>query len=390
MPEIEQFEIPSFLDDLSTEDIYEEMQETLPEDIDSSEGSHTYNFLYPTALTLSELYESILPQVIQLIWPEWSYDEYLDAHAQTRGMSRKPAVAAVGEVTFTGSENTEIPLGTMVSTASLNEDDPAITYTTTEEATIPEAGSVTVPIVCTEAGEVGNTSANTIIFLASSVSEITAVNNEAPVTGGLDEETDDALIQRIMEYDQTQGDSFIGNVSDYKRWAMSVPGIGSATIIPANDSSGTVEIVVTDTNGDPASENLCTAVYNYIMAPDNPDARLAPINAVLEVTSPSTVEIAVQATVELTAEAVLEDVETEFLSELQEYMPEAQSDGEIKITKVGAILSAISGVNDFSDLEIAKQASGTFSFGSENIAIDPTELPTITAEDITLTEGTVG
>lgn len=387
---ITEFTNPEFLDNYDTDDVYETMRNTLPEDIDSSEGSHVWNFLMPTALTISELCEFVLPQVIQLIFPEWSYGEFLDAHAQTRGMTRKPAIAATGQVTFTGAEDTAIPEGTMVSTASLNSEDPAITYVTTADATIPEAGSVTVDIECSEAGSAGNTPANTIIFLASDVSEVTAVTNEAAVTGGIDEETDEELILRIMEYDQSQGDSFVGNVSDYRRWAMSVTGVGNATIVPANDSTGTVTIVLTDSNGDPASAELCTSVYDYIMSPSNPNARLAPINAVLVCTSPTTVQIGVQATVELEAEAVLADVSAAFLESLTAYMTEAQNEGEVKITKVGAILSATEGVNDFSGLQIGEESGGTISYGTANIAISPDDLPTITASNIVLTEGTVG
>lgn len=385
-----EFTTPAFLDNYDTDDVYETMRGILPEDIDSSEGSHTWNFLYPTALVISQLCEFVLPEVIQLIFPEWSYGEYLDAHAQTRGMTRKPAVAATGQVTFTGTENTLIPEGTMVSTASLNSEDPSITYQTTAEATIPEEGSVTVAIQCSEAGSVGNTAANTIIFLASDISEVTAVNNDAAITGGIDEETDDELIARIMEYDQTQGDSFVGNVADYRRWAMSVTGIGNANVVPANDNTGTVTIVLTDLNGDPASQELCTNVYDYIMSPDDPMQRLAPINAVLVCTSPSTVEISVKATVELEAEAVMEDVVESFLAAMIAYMPEVQTDGEVKITRVAAILSATEGVNDFTDLQIGKQSSGTWNYGTQNIPIASEELPTITEADIILTEGTVG
>lgn len=393
---ITEFTTPEFLENYDADDVYQTMRNILPEDIDSSEGSHTWNFLMPTAMIISELCEFVLPEVIQLIFPEWSYGEFLDAHAQTRGMTRKPALTAEGQVTFTGPGGTVIPEGTMVSTASLNDDDPAITYETTSEATIPEAeedeteSTVTVDIQCTEAGSAGNTPANTIIFLSSDVSEITAVINEAAVTGGIDEETDDELIQRIMEYDQSQGDSFVGNVSDYRRWAMSVTGIGNATIVPANDNTGTVTIVLTDSNGDPASEELCTNVYNYIMSPNNPNARLAPVNAVVVTTAPSTVQIGVKATVELEAEAVLTDVASAFQTSLTAYMTEAQNDGEIKITKVGALLSATEGVNDFSDLQIGEESGGTISYGTTNITISPDDLPTVSASNIVLTEGTVG
>lgn len=384
-----EFTIPNFLTNYTTDDVYEEMQAILPPDIDSSEGSHVWNLTRPTALVIAELCEFVLPQVIQLIFPEWSYGEFLDAHARARGMTRKAATAAIGNATITGAENTVIPAGTTVSTASLNNDDPAVAYQTTEEATIPISGTVTVPIMCAQTGTIGNTNPNTIILLGSTVVGIYSVTNEEAVSGGTDEESDDALIERIEEYDQTQGDSYIGNVSDYKRWAMSVSGVGNAAIIPAQDNSGLVTIVLTDANGDPASSELCTEVYDYIMSPDEPTQRVAPINAYLSVIAPETIAIGVKATVELTEEATMDAVQEAFIDNMIQYLPEALAVGEIKITKVAAILSGTAGVNDFEDLQIGIDTEGTITYGTTNIQIESTQLPTITSEDVTLTEGTV-
>ena len=385
-----EFTIPSFLENYTEDDVYNSMRNTLPPDIDSSEGSHTWNLLRPTAMVIAEMCEVVLPEVIQLIFPEWSYGEYLDAHASTRGMTRKEATPATGEITITGLAGTVIPVGSTFSTASYNEDDPSMSYATTAAATIPSSGSVTVDVQCTEAGTAGNTNAGTIILVSSELINITGVTNADAISGGTDEETDEALIARIMEYDQTQSDSYVGNAADYRRWAMSVSGVGSASIIPPATDTGIVTIVLIDSNGDPASETLCDSVYDYIMSPDDPYSRLAPINAAVDIVSPTTIAIAVQATVELTGEAVLADVTAAFQQSMAAYMSQAMSDSEVKITKVAAILSATDGVNDFADLEIGEISGGTATYGTTNISLTATELPTIAESDITFTEGTVG
>lgn len=380
------FSIPDFLQNSSVDEIYEEMRGIIPTDIDTSQGSHTWNFLRPTALVVSEVCEYILPRVVQLIFPATSYGEYLDAHATVRGMSRRAATAASGELTITGSAGTVIPQGSVFSTVSANADDPSISYATTAAATIPSTGSVTVAVQCTQTGTVGNAPENTVILVSSRINGITAVTNEAAITGGTDEETDASLQARIEEYDLTQGESYTGNVSDYRRRAMSVDGVGSATVIPANDDTGLVTIVITDANGDPATEQLCEAVYNYIMSPDSPSERLAPVNAYLEVEAPTTIAITISATVELEEDATVDSVKTAFRTALTSYMPEAEADGEIKYTRIAAILSATEGVNDFKDLLIG-ESGGTP--GTGNITIESTELPTISANDITLNSGTV-
>lgn len=384
-----EFTTPAFLTKYSVDEVYETMKSILPEDIDASEGSHTWNLTRPTALVAAELCEYVLPQVIQLIFPEWSYGEFLDAHAKARGMARKTATAATGSLTITGTDGTLIPAGSVFSTASLNVDDPSVSYATTEAATIPSTGSVTVDIVCQQTGTVGNTTAGTIILISSSITGITSVTNPEATTGGTEEETDEALIARIEEFDQTQGDSYVGNIADYKRWAMSVNGVGNAAVIPATDSSGRVIIVLTDSNGDPASSDLCEDVYNYIMSPDDPAARLAPINALLLVEAPTTISIGVKATVELVEEATLEAVKAAFFTNLTEYLPEALAANEIKITRVAAVLSATEGVNDFSGLQIGVDSGGTIAYGTTNITIDSTQLPTIAEEDLVLSSGTV-
>ena len=383
-----EFIIPSFLENNSPEEIFERMKSVLPEDIDLSEGGHAWNLTFPTALVLGELCEFILPEVLQLIFPEWSYGEFLDGHASTRNMTRRAATAATGEITITGTPGTVIPAGSLFSTAAINGE-PSVDFETVEGAKIPESGSVTVEVRCTQAGIAGNTTANTIVLPAIQIAGVTEITNEAETSGGTEEESDEELIARIHEYDRSQGDNFVGSVADYKRWATSVSGVGTATIIPAKDTTGLVTIVLTDANGAPATEQLCTSVYNYIMRPDNPEERLAPINANIQVEPPATMTIGIKATVELEDGATLEAVKAAYLALLEAYLPEALDDGEIKYTRVAAALARVEGANDFSGLQIGIKDGGTVTYGTTNIPITSKLLPTIAAEDLSLTAGTV-
>lgn len=380
-----EFTTPKFLLNRSTNEIHAKMKSVMPADIDMSEGGHAWNTTRPTALIAAELCEFILPEVIKLIFPEWSYGEFLDHHAEDRRLFRKAPNAAFGQITITGKPNL-IPAGSQFSTAAVNGA-PSIAYETLEDAEIPESGSVTVDIQCTLTGTIGNTPANTIVLVSNDISGITAVTNEEAVTGGTEEEDDASLIQRIMEYDWAVGDNFVGSASDYKRWATSVDGVGGATIIPAQDTSGLVTIILTDSNGDPATEQLCNAVYNYIMRPDSPYERPAPINALLSVIPPTTLEICIRATVELTEDATLESVKEAFKARLASYLPTAMDEGEIKYTRVAAALAATEGANDFSDLQIGLKDDGTF--GTSNLTITARQLPTISVDDLSLIPGTV-
>lgn len=385
-----EFNLPDFLQNKSVDDWYAKITEIMPEDIDLSEGSHGYNMTIPAALVAAELCEFVLPEVIRLIFPEWSYGEFLDGHAKIRGITRRSATAAYGELLITGTPDTVIPAGSLFATASIDEN-PSIDYETLENAVIQKNGSVSVPIQCKQAGLIGNTTANTIILVGNRITGITAVTNPEAITGGTEEETDESMTTRITEYDKSQGESYTGSIADYKRWALSVPGVGEATVIPAQDDTGLVTIVITDSNGDPATDQLCQSVYNYIMRPDDTGARLAPVNAYLSVEGPTTIAIGVMATVELEDDATIESVRAAFLNQLALYMPVAMDEKEIKLTEVGVALSDTEGVNDFvlSSLKIGIKNGETVTYGAANIPVTQNELPTVAMKDLVLTEGNV-
>lgn len=380
-----EFITPVFLQNNSTDEVHRKMLALLPSDIDASEGGHVWNLTRPTALIIAEMCEFILPELIKIIFPESSYGEYLDGHAKLRHLERHKATEATGAITITGEAGTVIPSGSLFSTASINSE-PSVAFATTSKVTIPQAGSITAPIKCTEPGVIGNTPANTIIFNTSAIPWISAVTNENPTGGGADQESDESLIDRILEYDQNQGANFVGNASDYKRWATSVDGVGDAKTVPPEDDSGLVTIILTDASGQPASEQLCEAVYNYIMAPNNPDMRLAPVNASLSVVPPQTLSIAVKATVELGENYTIESARAAFFDTLSAYLSSATESSEIKYTKVWEALSSSGGVSDFTNLQIGIKGE---SFGTVNIAVPSMSVAVVSLDDIDLTEGTV-
>ena len=386
MPE---FETPAFLQNKSTDEIHKTMLDALPADLDVSEGGHTWNLTRPTALVLAEMCEFVLPEVIKLIFPEWSYGDFLGQHAKTRGITRRAATAAIGQITITGTAGAVIPAGSLFSTASVNGE-PSVDYKTTAAATIPSGGSITVDIQCTQSGIVGNTAANTIVLVGSRINGVSAVTNANATSGGTEEESDESLSERIVEFDKSQGESFIGCVADYKRWATSVSGVGDAVIITPTDDSGLIKIILTDANGAAATTALCTKVYNYIMSPDNPAARLAPVNANLSVVPPDSIAIAIKATVELTAGYTLTGVKAAYMAQIASYLPQAMDEGEIKYTRLAAILAAVEGVNDYSNLQIGvKSSDGSVTYGTSNISITNSQLPSVSESDLTLTSGTV-
>ena len=288
--EAEELELPDFLNNSSEEEIHEKMLSNLPEDIDKSEGGFPWDFTRPTAIEIAELKEYVLVEVLKSLSPVTCEESYLlDYHADGRGLVRRESVNATGYVTVTAKAGLVIPLGYGFSTEADDEGN-TIDFVTTEEVTVDSLGNAKIPIEAAEGGSASNVGVNTIVLHTGDetgelLDEIISVTNEEAVTGGLDEEDDDTLRERIVEYDRSHDISYVGNVADYKRWALSVPGVGAVTVIPAKDDSGIIKIILMDQNGVPASKQIQDAVYDYIMRPDSESDRLAPTIAVLEITA---------------------------------------------------------------------------------------------------------
>lgn len=370
------FPIPSFLQNRSVDEIHREMLDIIPDDNDKSQGQHAWNYTRPTALEAAYFCQMILPEAIRLIFPQYSYGEYLDLHAETIGFYRKKAQAAVGFLDITGKAGTVIPSGSVFSTARVN-DSPSIDFTTTEDAVIPDEGLVSVPIQAVETGLIGNVLAESIILKATRLDGITSVTNPLPITGGTEDESDESLKTRIKAYQQSQEYSFVGSPADYKRWAESVDGTGTAVIIPAADLTATVTIILTDQNGTPASSQLCRRVYDHIMSPDEPLLRLAPVGAALSVVPPEASVLEITAVVKLTGTHSLEAIEQAFVYELQNNLSAIADDGEIIYTRIAAVLSRVPGVADYKNLLL--------DGGSDNIPITVWQLPTIDGDAVHLT-----
>ena len=373
-------DLPEFLQNASVDELHGEMLNSMPDDIDKSQGQHPYNYTRPTAMIVSEMCQQTLPQAIKLIWPMTAYGVWLDYHAQVRNTSRRPATAASGELQLTVKTGTVVPAGSQFSTAS-TDSQPSVVFQTTAEASSGTDGTISVPVECTQTGPGGNVIAQTVIFKVSQMDGVTAVTNLEPITGGTDQEDDESLRARLVEIDQSRSISYVGSVADYRRWTLEVPGVGGVTVIPASDDSGLVTIVVTDGNGEPDTETLCAALYNHLMSPDDPEARLTAPNARLRVVAPSTLTLSISATVELEAGYTIEAVKSAFITAVQQYLGTARADGEVKRSKISDLLGGISGVYDHGEVTLDK--------GVSNIKITQTQLPQVSEDSVTLTEGAV-
>lgn len=168
---------------------------------------------------------------------------FLDKHAQTRGLSRKAAQKAYGEVTFSleaaQQQNIVIDKGTVVATSTAD----AKSFVTNETVTL-EAGelSVTVPVTAAVEGADHNVLSNTVTVMVTPPLYVSSVTNNNAFSGGVDAESDEELRARVL--DSYRDISNSTNAIYYKQLAQSVPGVYSASVVPCVRGAGTVDVYI--------------------------------------------------------------------------------------------------------------------------------------------------
>lgn len=361
---------PEFVEGSAPEEIQMRMMKSLPKDIDDMPGGFPYDFTMPTALEKAELIQFHLVRALMTMFPQFAWGQWLDYHGQQTGTVRKAANHASGYVTFKGVAQTVIPEKLIVCTPAAN-DKPAIEFYTDQEAVIPDKGIVTVAVTAVNPGNGSNVPKNTISLMAQPLKGIESLVNAEEISGGADGEDDESYRERILEYHATDGESFIGNDSDLKRWAKEVPGIGDCIVVPTWNGPGTVKLVLVDANGQPANKRLIQAVYDHIVSPDNRAERLLPAgSALLTVTAADTMAVHF-AGWRLTLEEgfSLEQVIEDFKAAVLKYFVHAKEEGVVRYNEVHALLTQTNGVVDFVEFTMNKEKS--------NIVLKQDEYPEI-------------
>lgn len=169
--------------------------------------------------------------------------ESLDYLASERGLNRKQATKAKGEITFSIPEAVNhiitVPQGTVVST----NDEIPVRFCTTKTGSIAKGSmSVTIEAEAEQSGRNGNIKPRTATVAVSVPSEITAVKNPAYFHGGKDKENDTDLRERIKNTFISQANG--ANAAYYEQLALSVEGVTKAGVLPKIRGIGTVNVYV--------------------------------------------------------------------------------------------------------------------------------------------------
>lgn len=340
------------------EALLERMKKKSPEDIDTRQGSITYDLLSPAAIELAEAYIQ-LDNVLKFGFagPEQP-SEYLDARAAELGLERKPSVKAVGEVTFTGPKDTVIPAGTVVTTGEENP----IAFVTTKAGKI-ETGSVTLPAEAQNGGKSGNIAAGRIRLLLGNLTGIvTSVTNNKAFDNGADVESDELFLQRY--YDRVRRPATSGNAWHYRQWALEVKGIGDVKVFPTWKGNGTVRLVLLSSDKRPPKAETLKEVKDAV------EAR-RPIGADVTVDPAEQTFINVSAKLKLDPGTSLEAVKAEFTAKLSDFLSKIAFKDEktvVQYNRVLGLLLAIETVDDFDELKVNGKEEN-LSIANDHVAV---------------------
>lgn len=248
---------------MTVEEIYQQMAACFEEETGTAlrgDGDMAVR-LYAVAAQIYGLYVQA-EWVDRQCFPQTAAGEFLDKHAQLRGLARRQATAAQGTIRFStdaaAATDLVVPAGTVCLTAG------AVRFETTQEAVL-EAGetAVDVPARAVEPGAAGNAAAGTIRAMAVAPVGVSGCTNPAGFSGGTDEEEDEALRARVLETYQRMPNG--ANAAFYQQGAMSFPQVAAASVIPRPRGVGSVDVVITTAAGVP-DQSLLTEVEDYFEA----------------------------------------------------------------------------------------------------------------------------
>ena len=358
-----EFIYPDFMENNTTEEIHARMMDSLPSDMDDMPGGFPYDFTRPAALEKSEFINYHLVRALMIAFPQYAWDDWLDLHGQQVHLERHLPMNASGEVEVSGTAGAVITAGTVFCTPA-TESGPSIEFCSLKEAEIGEDGTAFIPVEAVESGAGSNVAANTIVLMAKPDKNVTGVTNPKAVTGGTEREGNDDYYDRIAaEYANSL--TFLGNDSDYVRWAKEA-GAGDCIVIPAAEGPGTVKLALVDGNGQPANEELVQEVYNYILSPEDRKARLLPAAcAKLICGAAVTVRVDFKMTgVLLDDTASIEQIQKDFTAAVKSVYTSAKQNGVLRYNDVRPVVSDIAGVLDFDEF-LMNGGTGNIRLGRE-------------------------
>uniref|UniRef100_UPI00262981EE baseplate J/gp47 family protein n=1 Tax=uncultured Kiloniella sp. TaxID=1133091 RepID=UPI00262981EE len=151
--------------------------------------------------------------IAKQVFPDTAEKEYLSRWASIWGVIRQDAIAATGNVTFTGANGAQIPSGTKIQRSD------GQVYFTSAIATI-DGVNATINVRAETPGKISNSEPGVTLSLVSPVVSIetTVAVAEGGLVNGADQESDISLLKRLLL--RIRKPPHGGAKHDYEQWAL--------------------------------------------------------------------------------------------------------------------------------------------------------------------------
>ena len=217
-----------------------------------------------------------------------------------------------------------------------------------------------------ESGSSGNVGAGAVCVLTACPVAVRAVTNAEAFAGGISEESDDELRQRIL-------DSFLrlpngANAAWYEQTACSYEGVAAAKAVGKARGVGTVDVYVTTPDGVPP-ETLLSELQMVFQ-------KSREIAVDVAVKAPSTAAVNVSVTVEVAENAEFADVKAEIEGMLAGFFSGKLLGKAVTLAELGSRIYGLPGVENY---HIVSPAA--------DVAANGTVLPVLGTVTITEMEG---
>ena len=337
-------------EDRTYENILQEMLEEIPDGIDKREGSVIFYALAPAARRIAQAYAE-MDRVQLLSHAQTSSGDELRMRGADFGIDPQPATKAIrrGEFSNAAGLPFNIPLESRFAAGGL-------VFVAKEKI---EEGAFRLE--CETAGAIGNIPDGALLPI-DYISGLSSASLTGIILPGEDDETDESFRQRLLIQLRTPPTS--GNRAAYRKWALEVPGVGDAYVIPVWSGPNTVKVVVVDSSMLPASAGIVQAVKDYV----DPNTGMgegmgegaAPGGQVTTVVAAAGVPINVVATISRSGSRTLAQIKAEFEVALAEHLADIarnafgayNADRGVKYARIGTVLLDIPGVADYSSLTV--------------------------------------
>jgi uncharacterized phage protein gp47/JayE len=282
------------------------------------------------------------------LFPMTAEGEYLDRHAAERGLTRRAATTASGRVLFYPEEETHgdimIPAGTVVATYTGMR-----RFVTDSDAILHSSDSQVLVNVTAEApGAAYNARGGTITVIVTPVLGIGRVYNGSVFNNGADEESDDELRARVI-------DSYVNvsngaNAAYYRRLALSVEGVYSASVVGRGRGNGTVDVYISG-RGSEVPATVKNRVQELL-------DEYRELNTDVLARDPEEMDITLYIQLSVVPGYSFSTVSAEVQSAVEDYIDALGIGQDVLLSKIGEVIYHIEGVQDFRFVE---------SYGSDTL-----------------------